>query len=164
MNAVTFSAGGCRPSFKIINMPMSRRRYDGMTSEPSLPCVAQEVADIVERPPSAATAAEPTQPEPADAGAAVVPPGANDPERRRETPAEAPSTQGSAAAALRAAAAALVAGLNTEQRLAVQRVLGGADYSLVLGMPGTGKTSLIVAAVRKRRTSGRSSSRPNDPR
>ena len=57
-------------------------------------------------------------------------------------------TQGSAAAVLRAAAAALVAGLNAEQRLAVQRVLGGADYSLVLGMPGTGKTSLIVAAVR----------------
>ena len=62
--------------------------------------------------------------------------------------------QSSEAAALRAAAAALVDGLNAEQRLAVQRVLGGADYSLVLGMPGTGKTSLIVAAVRCRRHSG----------
>ena len=57
-----------------------------------------------------------------------------------------PVTQGSPAG-LRVAAAALIAGLNEEQRLAVQRVLGGADYSLVLGMPGTGKTSLIVATV-----------------
>ena len=158
VNAVTSDAWCCRPRSVITNMPMPQRRHIWITSEPSLPCVAQEVADVLMRPPSATVAAAPTQPEPADAEAAAIP-AADRPERRRQTPVEALSTQGSAAAVLRAAAAALAAGLNAEQRLAVQRVLGGADYSLVLGMPGTGKTSLIVAAVSKRWQSTCSSSR-----
>ena len=31
---------------------------------------------------------------------------------------------------------------------AVQRCLGAHDYALILGMPGTGKTTLIAHAVR----------------
>ena len=36
------------------------------------------------------------------------------------------------------------------------RVLSGADYNLVLGMPGAGKTSTIVAAVAALAAAGRS--------
>lgn len=35
------------------------------------------------------------------------------------------------------------AGMNSEQNLAVHRVLAARDYTLVLGMPGAGKTSTI---------------------
>uniref|UniRef100_K3X802 DNA replication ATP-dependent helicase/nuclease n=1 Tax=Globisporangium ultimum (strain ATCC 200006 / CBS 805.95 / DAOM BR144) TaxID=431595 RepID=K3X802_GLOUD len=38
--------------------------------------------------------------------------------------------------------------LNTDQQRAVQKVLSSVDYALVLGMPGTGKTSTISFAVR----------------
>lgn len=37
--------------------------------------------------------------------------------------------------------------LNAEQREAVLRVLGTRDYALVLGMPGTGKTTTICHAI-----------------
>lgn len=37
--------------------------------------------------------------------------------------------------------------LNEEQAEAVRRVAGAEDYALVLGMPGTGKTSTIAAAI-----------------
>lgn len=38
--------------------------------------------------------------------------------------------------------------LNIDQQRAVQKVLSSLDYALVLGMPGTGKTSTIAFAVR----------------
>lgn len=38
--------------------------------------------------------------------------------------------------------------LNIDQQRAVQKVLNSLDYALVLGMPGTGKTSTIAFAVR----------------
>jgi DNA replication ATP-dependent helicase Dna2 len=49
-----------------------------------------------------------------------------------------------------------LAQLNREQREAVGRILGAEDYALVLGMPGTGKTSLIAQAVRALAALGRS--------
>jgi len=48
------------------------------------------------------------------------------------------------------------AGLNTEQAAAVRRVAGAEDYALVLGMPGTGKTSTIAAAIRALAAAGAS--------
>ncbi|KAL4448106.1 hypothetical protein ABPG75_005325 [Micractinium tetrahymenae] len=39
------------------------------------------------------------------------------------------------------------AGMNSEQHAAVQRVLSAQDYTLVLGMPGAGKTTTIVNMV-----------------
>ena len=38
--------------------------------------------------------------------------------------------------------------LNDGQRAAVERVLSAEDYALVLGLPGTGKTTLVGAATR----------------
>ena len=40
------------------------------------------------------------------------------------------------------------ASLNAEQLHAVRRILTAEDFALVLGMPGTGKTSLVAHAVR----------------
>ena len=37
--------------------------------------------------------------------------------------------------------------LNKDQRLAVRTVLRAEDYALVLGMPGTGKTTVIAAII-----------------
>ena len=102
-------------------------------------CLAQDFPDFQPGPPGP-TAAESTAPSEASNGRSDT--------AQRLDPQERAVPAASSSAALRAAAAALSAGLNDDQRLAVQRVLGGADYSLVLGMPGTGKTSLIVAAVR----------------
>lgn len=42
------------------------------------------------------------------------------------------------------------AGMNSEQHAAVQRVLCAQDYTLVLGMPGAGKTTTIVSMVQAR--------------
>ena len=109
---------------------------------PSPPCVLllQEVPDVPDGPANGAFTTGLTQPADGEADAVSD---AADPE-----PQQTALTQ-TAFAALKAAAAALAAGLNEEQRLAVRRVMGSADYSLVLGMPGTGKTSVIVAAVRR---------------
>lgn len=38
--------------------------------------------------------------------------------------------------------------LNSSQKLAMERVLDAEDYALVLGMPGTGKTTVIVALIK----------------
>ena len=38
--------------------------------------------------------------------------------------------------------------LNADQRAAVTRVLCARDYALILGMPGTGKTTVIAHTVR----------------
>ena len=38
--------------------------------------------------------------------------------------------------------------LNSSQRLAMERVLDAEDYALILGMPGTGKTTVIVALIK----------------
>jgi hypothetical protein len=45
-------------------------------------------------------------------------------------------------------------GMNSEQYEAVQRVLGAQDYTLVLGMPGAGKTTTIVSMVQVRQAAG----------
>ncbi|KAK3953683.1 DNA replication factor Dna2-domain-containing protein [Pseudoneurospora amorphoporcata] len=39
-------------------------------------------------------------------------------------------------------------GLNVDQKAAVQKVMSAQDYALVLGMPGTGKTTTIVHIIR----------------
>ncbi|KAL0046566.1 hypothetical protein WJX82_003944 [Trebouxia sp. C0006] len=46
--------------------------------------------------------------------------------------------------------------LNTDQQAAVNRVLSTPDYTLILGMPGTGKTSTIVQAIKGLLAQGRS--------
>ncbi|KAI5987620.1 hypothetical protein EDD15DRAFT_1472529 [Pisolithus albus] len=38
--------------------------------------------------------------------------------------------------------------LNPSQLAAMARVLSARDYALVLGMPGTGKTTVIAALIR----------------
>jgi DNA replication ATP-dependent helicase Dna2 len=48
------------------------------------------------------------------------------------------------------------AGLNPEQAEAVRRAVVGEDYTLVLGMPGSGKTTAIVAMVRALAAAGKS--------
>ncbi|KAI0403279.1 Dna2-domain-containing protein [Xylaria palmicola] len=40
------------------------------------------------------------------------------------------------------------AGLNVDQRRAIQKVMSARDYALVLGMPGTGKTTTIAHIIR----------------
>ena len=122
---------------------------DGIAYSSNLPhCfgATQEMTDIG-REPHGPSPAEPNPPDAARtailaaADAACTGSAQQQATQQQATPAPGLS------AGLRAAAATLAAGLNDDQRLAVRRVLGGADYSLVLGMPGTGKTSLIVAAV-----------------
>jgi DNA replication ATP-dependent helicase Dna2 len=44
--------------------------------------------------------------------------------------------------------AELPAHLNADQRAAVERVLTARDYALILGMPGTGKSTTVVEVVR----------------
>ncbi|DBA90758.1 TPA: DNA replication endonuclease-helicase Dna2, variant 2 [Trebouxia sp. C0004] len=46
--------------------------------------------------------------------------------------------------------------LNNDQQAAVNRVLSTPDYALILGMPGTGKTSTIVQAIKGLLAQGRS--------
>ncbi|GFH13611.1 RUN domain-containing protein, partial [Haematococcus lacustris] len=46
--------------------------------------------------------------------------------------------------------------LNSEQQAAVQAVLQMQDYTLILGMPGTGKTSTTVCAIQAMVAAGRS--------
>ena len=41
-----------------------------------------------------------------------------------------------------------IAKLNTNQRLALRRVLCAKDYALILGMPGTGKTTAIATLIK----------------
>ncbi|TCD66888.1 Tripartite DNA replication factor [Steccherinum ochraceum] len=41
-----------------------------------------------------------------------------------------------------------IAKLNTNQRLAVRKVLCAKDYALILGMPGTGKTTVIATLIK----------------
>lgn len=41
-----------------------------------------------------------------------------------------------------------MAHLNTNQQTAMRRVLAAEDYALILGMPGTGKTTVIAALIR----------------
>ncbi|KAL6757709.1 P-loop containing nucleoside triphosphate hydrolase protein [Haematococcus lacustris] len=50
----------------------------------------------------------------------------------------------------------LVNHLNSEQQAAVQAVLQMQDYTLILGMPGTGKTSTTVCAIQAMVAAGRS--------
>jgi DNA replication ATP-dependent helicase Dna2 len=38
--------------------------------------------------------------------------------------------------------------LNSSQRLAMEKVLNAEDYALILGMPGTGKTTVIAAVIK----------------
>ncbi|GJE93896.1 DNA replication ATP-dependent helicase/nuclease DNA2 [Phanerochaete sordida] len=45
------------------------------------------------------------------------------------------------------AAKAIIAALNANQQEAVRRVLLAEDYALILGMPGTGKTTVIAALI-----------------
>src|SRR5205085_10686647 len=38
--------------------------------------------------------------------------------------------------------------LNTDQKAAIEKVMSAKDYALVLGMPGTGKTTTIAHIIR----------------
>ena len=42
----------------------------------------------------------------------------------------------------------LMGRLNTNQQMAMHQVLAAEDYALILGMPGTGKTTVIAALIR----------------
>ncbi|KAK7689454.1 hypothetical protein QCA50_007246 [Cerrena zonata] len=46
------------------------------------------------------------------------------------------------------AIAKTIASMNTNQQLAIRKVLSAQDYALILGMPGTGKTTVIAAIIR----------------
>lgn len=46
--------------------------------------------------------------------------------------------------------------LNVDQKRAIQKVLSAKDYALVLGMPGTGKTTTIAHIIRALTTQGKS--------
>lgn len=50
----------------------------------------------------------------------------------------------------------IIHGLNAAQQRAVRRVLAAEDYALILGMPGTGKTTVIAALLRALVAAGRS--------
>jgi DNA replication ATP-dependent helicase Dna2 len=63
------------------------------------------------------------------------------PRPREPAPAPRPDAPGAAAAA------ALCGSLNTEQRAALDAVLRASDFVLLRGLPGTGKTATLVAAV-----------------
>jgi DNA replication ATP-dependent helicase Dna2 len=43
----------------------------------------------------------------------------------------------------------VLGGMNPNQREAMEKVMAAQDYALVLGMPGTGKTTVIVALIRE---------------
>ena len=49
---------------------------------------------------------------------------------------------------LRPQAKAILCGLNGQQKLAVRKVLMSHDYTVIRGMPGSGKTTVIVAVIR----------------
>ena len=63
------------------------------------------------------------------------------PRRREPAPAPRPDAAGAAAAMT------LAASLNSEQAAALDAVLRAADFVLLRGLPGTGKTATLVAAV-----------------
>lgn len=48
------------------------------------------------------------------------------------------------------------ASLNTDQRRAIEKVMSAKDYALVLGMPGTGKTTTITHIIRALAAQGKS--------
>lgn len=48
------------------------------------------------------------------------------------------------------------ASLNTDQRRAIEKVMSAKDYALVLGMPGTGKTTTIAHIIRALAAQGKS--------
>ncbi|KAI0079151.1 Dna2-domain-containing protein [Panus rudis PR-1116 ss-1] len=49
-----------------------------------------------------------------------------------------------------------IAKLNSSQQQAIRKVLSAEDYALILGMPGTGKTTVIAALIRVLVASGKS--------
>ena len=54
------------------------------------------------------------------------------------------------------AATASPANLNVDQQCAIQKVMSAKDYALVLGMPGTGKTTTIAHIIRALTAQGKS--------
>ena len=94
----------------------------------------------------------------ADPAAAAVPPAPAPSRLLRLVVDLEPPRFGSAEAALAAlppAEGAALGRLNDGQRTAVGRILSARDYTLVLGMPGTGKTTLVGAATRALVASGK---------
>ncbi|GAA6046645.1 hypothetical protein JCM3770_003094 [Rhodotorula araucariae] len=80
-------------------------------------------------------------------------PGGDERRRRLVVDLEAPSFD----AALAAGGARLIpSSLNSDQKLAIGKVLAAKDYALVLGMPGTGKTTTIAEVIRALARAGKS--------
>lgn len=67
-----------------------------------------------------------------------------------------PPTFGSMPPSINAPKSASQASLNVDQRNAIERVMTAKDYALVLGMPGTGKTTTIAHIIRALAAQGKS--------
>jgi len=80
-------------------------------------------------------------------------PGGDERRRRLVVDLEPPAFD----AALAASSQRLIpSSLNGDQRLALEKVLAARDYALILGMPGTGKTTTIAEVIRALARAGKS--------
>jgi len=80
-------------------------------------------------------------------------PGGDERRRRLVVDLEPPGFDG----ALAASSQRLISSaLNGDQKLALEKVLAAQDYALILGMPGTGKTTTIAEVIRALARAGKS--------
>ena len=73
---------------------------------------------------------------------------ANGDAKRRALVVELARPKFSSPASLHSSATIDASNLNVDQRAAVEKVMSAEDYALILGMPGTGKTSTIAHIIR----------------